>query len=169
MLGFFISGHPLDKFRDEMALFDRVTTSNLKEFRDQKVEIACVVTDAARQVSKRDGSEWGRITIEDFLGTATVLAFGDTWANCKEVLQKDAPVLIRGAVSGRERDEENPPIFLDSVVALSRIRETGDVGVCIEIASALADQQAIERASVVSPEAPASRPSSSCGVVTPGR
>src|SRR5690606_3156857 len=68
VLGFFISGHPLDKFRDEMALFGRVTTSNLKEFRDQKVEIACVVTDAARQISKRDGSEWGRITIEDYFG-----------------------------------------------------------------------------------------------------
>src|SRR5699024_10415071 len=53
VLGFFISGHPLDKFRDEMALFDRVTTSNLKEFRDQKVEVACVITDIARQLSKR--------------------------------------------------------------------------------------------------------------------
>ena len=48
ILGFFISGHPLDRFRDEIALFDRVTTGNLKEFRDQKVEIACVVTEAAR-------------------------------------------------------------------------------------------------------------------------
>ncbi|HEX6372229.1 MAG TPA: hypothetical protein VF006_25145, partial [Longimicrobium sp.] len=46
-----------------------------------------------------------------------------------------APVLIRGAVSNRERDEEEPPLFLDSAVALSEIRNGGDVGVMIEIGS----------------------------------
>jgi hypothetical protein len=61
-----------------------------------------------------DGSEWGKITVEDFHGTATVLAFGEAWQKKhREVLKQDAPVLIRGAVSGRERDEEDPPLFLD--------------------------------------------------------
>jgi DNA polymerase III subunit alpha len=145
VLGFFISGHPLDKYREEMALFDRVKTSNLKEFRDQKVELPCVVTEAARQISKRDGAEWGRLTIEDFYGTATVLAFGDTWAACKEILQKDVPVLIRGSVSGRERDEEDPPIFLDGAVPLSSVRETGDVGVCIHLDPRRADVASLQK------------------------
>lgn len=157
VLGFFISGHPLDNFLDEMALFDRVTTSNLKEFRDQKVEIACVVTDCARQISKRDGSEWGRITIEDYLGTATVLAFGDTWANCKDVLQKDAAVLIRGGVSGRERDEEDPPIFLDGASPLSGVREHADVTVCIELAPGL-PEGTIEKAHAAFAGSPGSSP-----------
>jgi DNA polymerase III subunit alpha len=133
ILGFFISGHPLDKFREDITLYDRVNTANLREFRDQKVELACVITDAARQISKRDGSEWGRITVEDFYGTATVLAFGDSWARCKEVLQQDAPTLIRGAVSGRERDEENPPIFLDGAEPLVGLRESGQIGLRIEL------------------------------------
>lgn len=134
ILGFFISGHPLDKFREEVGLFEqRVNTASLGEHRDTKVELACVVTEAARQVSKRDGSEWGRITVEDFHGTATVLAFGDSWARYKEVLRQDLPVLIRGMVSNRERDEENPPIFLDGAVPLAGVRESGEVGVCIEL------------------------------------
>jgi DNA polymerase-3 subunit alpha len=128
-----------------MSLFDRVTTSNLKEFRDQKIELACVVTDSARQISKRDGAEWGRLTVEDFLGTASVLAFGDVWGSCKELLQKDTPVLLRGTVSGRERDEEDPPIFLDSVVPLHRVRETGDIGVCIELGPGHTEPDTIER------------------------
>ncbi len=146
VLGFFISGHPLERFREEVALFDRVTTANLKQFRDQKVEIACVVTDAARQISKRDGSEWGRITIEDFHGTATVLAFGDTWANNRNLLQKDTPVLIRGVVSGRERDEEDPPIFLDGAVLLGSLRESGEVGITIEIVPGESDVEGVKRA-----------------------
>ncbi len=146
ILGFFISGHPLDKFREDVALFERVNTANLKEHRDQKVELACVVTEAARQISKRDGSEWGRITVEDFYGTATVLAFGESWARWKDVLQQDTPMLVRGAVSGRERDEEDPPMFLDSAVPLAALRESGEVGVCIELGSYGVDPERIQRA-----------------------
>jgi DNA polymerase-3 subunit alpha len=143
ILGFFISGHPLDKFREEVALFDRVNSATLRDHRDEKVELACVVTQASRQISKRDGSEWGRITVEDFHGTATVLAFGDAWAKFKDVLQQDLPVLIRGGVSGRERDEEDPPIFLDSAVALSELRDSGEVGVCIEISPGEHDETSL--------------------------
>ncbi len=147
ILGFFISGHPLDDHRELVALYEpRVTTATLKGARDTKVELACVVTEAARQISKRDSSEWGRITVEDFHGTATVLAFGDAWQKFKEVLKQDAPVLVRGAVSGRERDEEDPPMFLDSAVRLDDVRETGDVGVCIELASAGPGADAVKAA-----------------------
>ena len=144
ILGFFISGHPLNRYREDVALYEaRSNTSMLKNQKDCKVELACVVTEAARQISKKDGSEWGRITVEDFHGTATVLAFGESWAKYKEVLKQDAPVVIRGAVSNRERDEEDPPLFLDSAVALGDIRESGDVGVQIELASAGMDPGAV--------------------------
>ncbi|HVG43433.1 MAG TPA: hypothetical protein VM890_01845, partial [Longimicrobium sp.] len=147
ILGFFISGHPLNRFREDMALFEgRTNTVSLKAQRDQKVELACVVTEAARQISKKDGSEWGRITVEDFHGTATVLAFGDVWAKYKEVLKQDAAVVIRGAVSGRERDEEDPPMFLDSAVALEKVRESGEVGVAIELGTAGPGAAAVEEA-----------------------
>ncbi len=146
ILGFFISGHPLDKYREEMALFDRVNTANLKEHRDQKVELACVVTDVARQISKRDGSEWGRITVEDFFGTGTLLAFGDSWERNKENLQKDAPVLVSGSVSGRDRDEEDPPLFLDRVSPLTSLRDDGAVGLCIELGSHGCPPESLKRA-----------------------
>jgi DNA polymerase III subunit alpha len=150
ILGFFISGHPLNRYREDVALFEvRTTTATLKQQKDQKVELACVVTDAARQISKKDGSEWGRITVEDFHGTATVLAFGDTWAKYKDVLQQDAAVVIRGAVSSRDRDEEDPPIFLDAASALGDVRGSGEVGVCIEIASSGPEAKAIEDAKAV--------------------
>jgi DNA polymerase III subunit alpha len=129
ILGFFISGHPLDKYRDEVAAFEQVTTANLRNFRDQKIELACVVTSVSRQISKRTGSEWGRLVVEDFHGTATVLAFGQAWEANRALLMQDAAILLHGSVSGRERDEEDPPVFLDEVLPLSRLRETGALAV----------------------------------------
>ncbi len=158
ILGFFISGHPLDKFRDEIALFDRVNTANLKDHRDKKVELACVVTEATRQISKRDGAEWGRVTVEDYHGTATVLAFGEAWSANKDALVQDTPILIRGGVSGRERDEEDPPIFLDSLVPLSEIRESAEVGVCIELSSGACDLESVAKAKLLIAENPGHAP-----------
>jgi DNA polymerase-3 subunit alpha len=134
ILGFFISGHPLEKYRDVVRVFEQVNTSTLKQFRDQKVEIACVVTGVSRQISRKNGSEWGRIMVEDFYGTASVLAFGDVWEQYHDLLLQDAPVLLRGSVSGRDRDEDDPPIFLDSVVPLWQLRQGGSLAIELALA-----------------------------------
>ncbi len=133
-LGFYISGHPLDRFRDLVELFALEThTGNLVEFRDRQVQVACVVTEASVRTSRRDGREWGRLTIEDYRGTASALAFGDAWAKHKDLLTRDAPVLLTGTVSGNSRDEDDPPIFVDSVRPLGKVRTSGRVGICIRL------------------------------------
>jgi DNA polymerase-3 subunit alpha len=150
ILGFFISGHPLNNYRDLVGLYEpRCTTATLKANRDGKVELACVVTGAARQISKKDGSEWGRITVEDFHGTATVLAFGESWMKWKDVLQQDTPVVVYGAVSGRERDEEDPPVFLDRAVRMADLRATGDLGLQLDLATGAAEPDAVAKAKEV--------------------
>ena len=132
-VGFFISGHPLDRYRDLTGLFGPAHTGNLAEFAGRSVEIPCVVTGVAPQISRKDSSEWGRIAVEDFNGTATVLAFGEAWKRAKGLLEQDAAVLLRGSVSDRERDEEDPPLFLDGAEALRTVGESGRVAVVIEL------------------------------------
>ncbi len=132
-LGFFISGHPLDRFREVVRAFAPVTSATLAEKAGEPVELACVVTQVSRQISRKDNSEWGKITVEDFQGTATILAFRETWQEYKEVLAQDAVVLIQGKVSGRERDEEDPPLFLDSARPLEEMASSGDLKVQIEL------------------------------------
>ena len=133
-LGFFISGHPLDRYRDVARVFDPVGSDALKARMGQSVEMACVVTAVARQVSRRDGSEWAKITIEGFHGTATVLAFKEVWQSGKETLRPDAVVLLRGKVSDRERDEEDPPVFLDAAEPLKGVPGSGRLAVRIAVA-----------------------------------
>ena len=132
-LGFFISGHPLDRYREVANIFDPVGSDALKARKGDVVEMACVVTAVARQVSRRDGSEWAKITIEGFQGTATVLAFRDVWQSGKETLATDAVVLVRGKVSDRDRDEEDPPVFLDSAEPLRSVPGSGRIAVRITL------------------------------------
>ena len=132
-LGFFISGHPLDRYREVVRAFEPVNSSTLGSYPGQAVELACVVTSVARQISRKDNSEWGKITVEDFQGTATILAFREVWQSCKDVLQQDAVVVVAGKVSSRERDEEDPPLFLDAARPMEELTGSGEICVQIEL------------------------------------
>ncbi len=134
VLGFYISGHPLDRHRELVDLLSlECNTSLLPELRERRVELACVVTGMDVRVSRKSGNEYCRLTLEDFHGTAEALVFGDVWSSVRELLAEDLPVLLEGAVSGNSRDEENPPIFVDSVRRLRELSESGQIGICIEL------------------------------------
>src|SRR5690606_22306424 len=143
VLGFFISGHPLEKYRDVIRVFEAVNTSTLRAHRDRRIELACVVTAVSRQVSRR-GSEFWRITVEDLAGTATVIASAKAWEGVADVLVQDAAVLIRGTVA--ERDEDSPPIFLDDAVPLGELGAGGLLAVEVSLAPAPKAEEAITAA-----------------------
>ncbi|HYT63551.1 MAG TPA: DNA polymerase III subunit alpha, partial [Gemmatimonadales bacterium] len=86
VLGFFISGHPLAKYRTEVELFGNRTTATLGMWSEQKVAVAAVVTALKRQISKKSGAEYARLTLEDFTGTAEALVFPEAWAKLNGVI-----------------------------------------------------------------------------------
>jgi len=133
-LGFYISGHPLDRYREIVELYAaEANTSNLARLRERSVQVPCVITERSVRASRRDGREWARLTIEDFHGTATALAFGDIWQEHRTLLSDDRPVLVTGTVSGNSRDDEDPPIFIDSAQPLADVNSGGGVGILIEL------------------------------------
>ena len=134
VLGFYISGHPLERYRDLVEMFAlEANTATIPQNRDRRVELACVVTSMNVNVSRSSGKEYCRLTVEDFHGTASAMVFGDVWQETRGLFAEDAPVLIEGTVSANSRDEENPPIFVDSVRLLQGMDAAGGIGVCIEI------------------------------------
>ena len=134
VLGFYISGHPLERHRELVDLLSlECNTSIVPELRDRRIELACVVTALDVKVSKKSGNEYCRLTLEDFHGTADALVFSEVWATHRDLLSEDLPVLVEGTVSSNSRDEDNPPIFVDSVCRLSELSDSGQIGICIEL------------------------------------
>src|SRR5437899_13058462 len=89
VLGFFISGHPLARYRVAVELFGTRTTATLAQWSAQRVRIGAVVTVVKRQISKKTGAEYARLTLEDFHGTAEALVFPEAWAKLNEVIRTD--------------------------------------------------------------------------------
>jgi DNA polymerase-3 subunit alpha len=131
VIGFFISGHPLEPFRTEVELFGTRTTATLQQWTEHPVTVAVVVTGVKRQLSKKTGKEYARIILEDFHGAAEAIVFPESWARLNQVLVEDAAVLLTGGYSARDRDEERAPFVVESARPLAELRRSGSVGILL--------------------------------------
>jgi DNA polymerase-3 subunit alpha len=131
VIGFFISGHPLEPFRTEVELFGTRTTATLQQWTQHPVTVAVVITGVKRQLSKKTGKEYARIILEDFHGAAEAIVFPESWARLNQVLVEDAAVLLTGGYSARDRDEERAPFVVESARPLAELRRSGSVGILL--------------------------------------
>jgi DNA polymerase-3 subunit alpha len=145
VLGFFISGHPLEPFRPEVELFGTRTTATLHEWSEHQVAVAVVVTAVKRQISKKSGKEYARIVLEDFHGTAEAIVFPESWARLNQTIVADAAVLLTGGYSTRDRGEDRVPFVVESARPLAELRRSGAMGIALTWSAAGAPEPALLR------------------------
>ena len=133
ILGFYISGHPLEPFRLEMELFATHTVSELGRWTSDPIALGVVVTAIKKQISKRSGAEFARLTVEDFSGSSEVLVFPEAWTMLGDRVRTDVPVLLKGSYSKRDQDVENPTFIVESLEPFIEKRLTGQVAVAIDL------------------------------------
>ncbi|MDQ3136950.1 MAG: DNA polymerase III subunit alpha [Gemmatimonadota bacterium] len=131
VLGFFISGHPLERFREEVELFGTRTTATLGEWSEHQVAVAAVVTGVKRQISKKTGKEYARLVLEDFHGTAEAIVFPDAWAKLNGTILPDAALLLTGGYSDRDRGEDHAPFIVEAARALPELKASGAVALSL--------------------------------------
>ena len=133
ILGFYISGHPLEPYRTEVELFATHTVSQLGTWTDAPMALGAVVTSVKRQISKRTSAEFARLTVEDFSGSAEVLVFPETWTVIGDRIKPDVPVLLKGRYSRRDQGADNPSFVVESVTPFAELRATGNVAISVEL------------------------------------
>ena len=134
ILGFYISGHPLEPYRVECELFATHTVSNLGKWVPEPLSLGVVVTAIKRQLSKRSGAEFARLTVEDFSGSSEVLVFPESWGLLADRVRSDVPVLMKGGYSKRDQDADSPTFIVESVTPFAELRLNGQVSIAIELA-----------------------------------
>jgi len=133
ILGFYISGHPLEPYRLECELFASHTISQLGTWSPDPIKLGVVITAIKRQISKRSGSEFARLTAEDFSGSTEVLIFPEKWAAIGHRVKTDVPVLLAGGYSKRDRDVEVPTFIVETVTPFAEMAFSGEIGVAITL------------------------------------
>ena len=123
-LGFFLSCHPLLRFRHELRRLGLIPLDELRELPGgHLVRVAGIVTNVREYINKK-GDKMAFLQMEDLTGTGECTLFADTYALCKELVNSDQPLVFEGKVDARSRpgEEEGPresKMLAEKVVLLS--------------------------------------------------
>lgn len=131
LVGFFVSGHPLNRFAVEARLFGTHTTADLGKWTEGKLAVAAVVTAVRRQIARRTGAEWAKLTVEDFQGAAECLAFPEAWGRLAKIIVPDGAYLLTGGYSMRDRGEEDVPFIVEDAQPLAELQAAGRIGLAL--------------------------------------
>ena len=102
-LGFYITGHPLERHRKELAEFADATTVDLSRMRgSREISLGAIIT-GVRDLKTRKGERMAVLQVEDLEGYAEVVVFPDAYRACYDLLQEDQAVIV----SGRAEDDDD--------------------------------------------------------------
>ncbi len=126
VIGFYISGHPLDDFRFELKNFcntrvEQISSNEgLKALRGRDVAFAGIITSVNHRMSKT-GKPFGSFTIEDLSGSMEIALFGEDYGKLKQFMEQESLVFIKAKIQNRFRSEEDFELKPYSIQYLSDI------------------------------------------------
>jgi DNA polymerase-3 subunit alpha len=156
LVGFYISGHPLDRYRPLLSWYANTDTQNVAQISPQKeVRIGGIVTSVKRLLDRK-GKEMAFVAIEDFTGIVEIILFNDAYAESNELLQVDSVLMVSGKIS--KRDEDSPKIIAHKVWDMERMLSEGRIGVTVELSSEREKEEELEKLRAILSEHPGTSP-----------
>jgi len=100
-LGFYITGHPLNRFDSDLKVFADATTETLHSRIDQVVNIGGIVGQLKKSKIKKgpnEGKLMAKFILDDQFGSVEVVVFSDLFAKHAKWLENGIPILLTAAV-----------------------------------------------------------------------
>jgi DNA polymerase III subunit alpha len=134
VLGFFVSGHPLDKYAEKLrnlpGVVDTATALEMKpapstgrrgqSLPENEVAIAGVIAGLKVAKSKRSGELYAQAALEDTVGKIDLICFPKDYERLAENLKMEVPVLVRGQL--RAEEDAAPKLAVSSIAALEDVK-----------------------------------------------
>jgi DNA polymerase-3 subunit alpha len=144
VLGFFVSGHPLDKYAEKLRNLPAVIS--VAEALERKpperrwgkdadpsdeIQVAGMMHGLRVQKTKREGKLYAQAGLEDATGKIELIAFPRDYERLAEQLKMESPVVIRGALSGDE--DSAPKLSVSAIQALDEVQVKLPSGIRIRV------------------------------------
>jgi DNA polymerase-3 subunit alpha len=144
VLGFFVSGHPLDKYADKIKnLSGVISTAEALERKPPErrwgkeadpaddIQVAGIIHGISVKKGKRDGKLYAVGLLEDATGKIELISFSRDYERLAEQWRIEAPVLVRGTLMGEE--DSAPKISVSNIQPLEAVQVKLPTGVRIRI------------------------------------
>ena len=134
-LGFYLSGHPLELYEDEITFYTTVNSLAFREcLHDTEVYMAGMLT-APRHITNKKNKQMAFFTLEDTEGVTDAVVWSSVYDDCAALIEDGQMVWVRGNVrpgrsktinvteDGEEQEEEVLQLEVEQMFPLSEIKE----------------------------------------------
>jgi len=123
-LGFYVSGHPLDRYEDDLRRHAGASVTTLEGLPDRtEVSVGGMVADYRERPLKNGKGRMAIFNLEDKEGAVEVVIFSRAFDEFESTLKSDEPLLVTGAVRMEGEGESRVPrLQLKNVVTLAALR-----------------------------------------------
>ena len=119
-LGFYISGHPLNRYEELLDKFTSENTLSIKESGDgTAVRIGGIVR-SSKTIKTKRGDLMAFVLIEDLHGTVEATVFSSVYTESYHLLTEDNAILIQGQV---QKDENAVKVLADTIIPMDKAEE----------------------------------------------
>ena len=122
VVGCYISGHPLDRYKVELEHFCNCHTQNALAFKGKEVQLAGIIIEAKTRQSKH-GKPFGLFRVEDYEGTLDLALFGEDFHKNQHMLQAGTFVYLTGNVVERYNQADVWELRPRKLSLLSEVRD----------------------------------------------
>ena len=129
-LGFYFSGHPLDRFSEELKTFGAKRVAELTQS-EADLWASGIVT-GLRPLKTKKGDRMAVFMLDDVAGSVEVVVFPETFGKHGSLIEADAMLLVRGKF---EKDEESARIVATELLPISALKERTTREVVIHLAA----------------------------------
>ncbi|MCG3176476.1 MAG: DNA polymerase III subunit alpha [Candidatus Omnitrophica bacterium] len=121
MIGFYVTGHPLDRYQKELKSYSSVNTQSiLQRKQGDEVVIGGLITKLKITTTKKTMEKMAILSLEDLLGAVDVLVFPKTYKDTASAVSDDNIVFIRGVVDTKE---QAPKLLANEITPLPEVHK----------------------------------------------
>ena len=103
-LGFYITGHPLNRYKKKLEEFSVTPTYKLQDLQDkEEVNIGGIARRLKKIQTKKKGDLMAYLTVEDLYGTVELIVFPDLYRESANELSQDTPIIISGQIDKTDK------------------------------------------------------------------
>jgi DNA polymerase III subunit alpha len=146
VLGFFITGHPLEKYKEKLENFPKYqnasSISQMETGTGRDEIVTGGVISGLRVMKSRKGDLYANAVMEDMTGTIEAIVFPEAYKRLQAILKQEIPMLVKCSV--RVEEGSNPKIAISQLTPLEEARPALPRSIRITVPLALASEATVD-------------------------
>jgi DNA polymerase-3 subunit alpha len=140
-LGFYISGHPLDKYAGRLEELKAVELATMEGRRNGEELVIAGIIAQARPMRSRRGERWAILTLQDRTGVIESLVFPEAFGRLEGILKAATPLLIKGRVAV---EDVGTRVIVSDVRVLDQVIDRPPSGLKVRVQAGAMDTGALD-------------------------